>query len=134
MPREKLLPVTGEVCPHHFILTADEILEDDGNYKMVYRLQGRRRGSVRRGLADGTMDVISTDHAPHSEEEKNRSMAKAAFGIVGLNIWCYLYGACEDGNFVCDADGRDELQSGADSGLSDKGAVAEREEGRFGDF
>ena len=85
LAKEEGLPVTGEVCPHHFILTADDILEDDGNYKMNPPLRGKKDVEVlRRGLADGTMDVISTDHAPHSEEEKNRSMAKAAFGIVGL--------------------------------------------------
>ena len=126
------LPVTGEVCPHHFILTADDILEDDGNYKMNPPLRGKKDvEALRQGLADGTMDVISTDHAPHSEEEKNRSMAKAAFGIVGLET----SGACEDGNFVCDADGReDELQSGADSGTFGQRSCSRREEGRFGDF
>ncbi|MGN0405947.1 MAG: dihydroorotase [Bariatricus sp.] len=79
------LPVTGEVCPHHFTLCTDDIREDDGNYKMNPPLRSREDvEALKRGLADGTMDVISTDHAPHSAEEKNRSMAKAAFGIVGL--------------------------------------------------
>ena len=79
------LPVTGEVCPHHFTLCTDDIREDDGNYKMNPPLRaGEDVEALKRGLADGTMDVIATDHAPHSAEEKNRSMAKAAFGIVGL--------------------------------------------------
>ncbi|MCI7149100.1 dihydroorotase [Bariatricus sp. HCP28S3_E4] len=79
------LPVTGEVCPHHFTLCTDDIREDDGNYKMNPPLRAREDvEALKRGLADGTMDVIATDHAPHSAEEKNRSMAKAAFGIVGL--------------------------------------------------
>ncbi|MGN8848602.1 dihydroorotase [Bariatricus sp. HCP28S3_C2] len=79
------LPVTGEVCPHHFTLCTDDIRGDDGNYKMNPPLRAREDvEALKRGLADGTMDVIATDHAPHSAEEKNRSMAKAAFGIVGL--------------------------------------------------
>ena len=79
------LPVTGEVCPHHFTLCTDDIREDDGNYKMNPPLRAKEDvEALKRGLADGTMDVIATDHAPHSAEEKNRSMAKAAFGIVGL--------------------------------------------------
>lgn len=79
------LPVTGEVCPHHFILTSDDIKEDDGNYKMNPPLRSKADvEALKQGLKDGTMDVISTDHAPHSAEEKNKSMAKAAFGIVGL--------------------------------------------------
>ena len=79
------LPVTGEVCPHHFTLCTDDIREDDGNYKMNPPLRAREDvEALKRGLADGTMDVIATDHAPHSAEEKKRSMAKAAFGIVGL--------------------------------------------------
>lgn len=82
--REGLL-VTGEVCPHHFILTSDDIGEDNGNYKMNPPL--RRRADVealREGLKNGVMDVISTDHAPHAAQEKDKSMAQAAFGIVGL--------------------------------------------------
>ncbi|MDY5846256.1 MAG: dihydroorotase [Bariatricus sp.] len=85
LAKEQGLPVTGEVCPHHFTLCTDDIKEDDGNYKMNPPLRAREDvEALKKGLADGIMDVISTDHAPHSEEEKNRSMAKAAFGIVGL--------------------------------------------------
>ena len=85
------LPVTGEVCPHHFTLCTDDIREDDGNYKMNPPLRAREDvEALKRGLADGTMDVIATDHAPHSAEEKNRSMAKAAFGIVGLETGAAL--------------------------------------------
>ena len=83
--KEEGLAVTGEVCPHHFILTSDDIREDDGNYKMNPPLRSKADvEALKQGLKDGTMDVISTDHAPHSAEEKNKSMAKAAFGIVGL--------------------------------------------------
>ena len=85
LAKEEGLPVTGEVCPHHFILSTDDIREDDGNFKMNPPLRSRADvEALRQGLKDGIMDVISTDHAPHSEEEKNQSMKGAAFGIVGL--------------------------------------------------
>ena len=85
LAKEEGLPVTGEVCPHHFTLCTDDIKEDDGNYKMNPPLRSKKDvEALRKGLADGVMDVIATDHAPHSEEEKNQSMEKAFFGIVGL--------------------------------------------------
>lgn len=85
LAKEEGLPVTAEVCPHHFILTSDDIPEDDGNYKMNPPLRSRKDvEALRVGLRDGIMDVISTDHAPHAAEEKNKSMAEAAFGIVGI--------------------------------------------------
>lgn len=85
LAKEEGLNVTGEVCPHHFILTSDDIKEDDGNYKMNPPLRGKEdAAALKRGLAEGIMDVISTDHAPHAAEEKNCSMKEAAFGIAGL--------------------------------------------------
>lgn len=85
LAKEEGLPVTGEVCPHHFILSSDDIREDDGNYKMNPPLRSKADvEALRQGLRDGVMDVISTDHAPHAREEKDKSMAQAAFGIVGL--------------------------------------------------
>lgn len=85
LAKEEGLPVTGEVCPHHFILSTDDIPEDDGNYKMNPPLRSREDvEALVEGLRDGTIDVIATDHAPHAEAEKNRSMKLAAFGIVGL--------------------------------------------------
>lgn len=79
------LPVSAEVCPHHFILTTEDIPADDGNYKMNPPLRTREDvEALREGLRDGTMEVISTDHAPHSEEEKSRGFEKSPFGIVGL--------------------------------------------------
>lgn len=79
------LPVTGEVCPHHFTLCTDDIVEDDGNFKMNPPLRSREdKEALQAGLADDVMDVISTDHAPHAAEEKEGSMTTAAFGIVGL--------------------------------------------------
>ena len=79
------LKVTGEVCPHHFILSEDDIPENSGQYKMNPPLRSRADvEALRKGLHDGIMDVISTDHAPHAAEEKNKPMEQAAFGIVGL--------------------------------------------------
>ena len=85
LAKEENLPVTGEVCPHHFILTSDDIVADDANYKMNPPLRTKEdRDALVKGLKDGVFDVISTDHAPHSREEKQRSMTEAPFGIVGL--------------------------------------------------
>ncbi len=82
--KEQGVPVSGEVCPHHFAMTEDEIPSDDANYKMNPPL--RSRGDVDmlcQGLSEGIMEAISTDHAPHGEEEKKKSIADAPFGIVG---------------------------------------------------
>lgn len=85
LAKEEGLPVTGEVCPHHFTLCTDDIKENDGNYKMNPPLRSRKDvEALKAGLASDIMDVISTDHAPHSEEEKNQPMEKSPFGIVGL--------------------------------------------------
>ena len=79
------LPVTAEVCPHHFIMTTDDITEDDGNFKMTPPLRSKADvEALREGLKNNIMDVIATDHAPHAEQEKDKSMKDAAFGIVGL--------------------------------------------------
>lgn len=79
------LPVTGEVCPHHFTMSDDEITEDHGRFKMNPPLRSREDvQALKEALRDGIMDVISTDHAPHGEEEKNQSMRTAPFGIVGI--------------------------------------------------
>ena len=83
--KQEGIQVSGEVCPHHFILTSDDIPGDDGNFKMNPPLRAKKdREALIEGLKDGTIEVISTDHAPHAAQEKNRSMKFAAFGIVGL--------------------------------------------------
>lgn len=83
--KEAGLPVTGEVCPHHFTLSTEDIEFDDPNYKMNPPLRTRADvEALRQGLKEDIMDVISTDHAPHSQKEKTGSMADAPFGIVGL--------------------------------------------------
>ncbi|MBR0146303.1 MAG: dihydroorotase [Eubacterium sp.] len=76
--------VTAEVCPHHFTLTDADIPGDLGNWKMNPPLRSEEDvQALIEGLRDGTMDVISTDHAPHGEEEKQRGF-RSPFGIVGL--------------------------------------------------
>lgn len=79
------LAVSGEVCPHHFTLTDEDIKSDDANYKMNPPLRSRKDvAALKEGIQKGYIEVISTDHAPHSREEKAQSMEKAPFGIVGL--------------------------------------------------
>ena len=78
------IAVTCEVTPHHIALTDMDITEDNGRFKMNPPLRGAEdREAIWRGLQDGTIDCIATDHAPHSEEEKGRGLEKSAFGTVG---------------------------------------------------
>ena len=85
MAKKQGLPVTGEVCPHHFTLADEDITEDHGRFKMNPPLRGRKDvEALKKALSDGIMDIISTDHAPHGAEEKNQTMKNAPFGIVGL--------------------------------------------------
>ncbi len=79
------LKVTGEVCPHHFSLTEEDIDCDDANFKMNPPIRTKKDvEELVLGIKNKIMGIISTDHAPHSEEEKNGSMTNAPFGIVGL--------------------------------------------------
>lgn len=79
------IPVTGEVCPHHFAMTDDEIPCDDANYKMNPPLRSKEDlEALIKGLKEGIIDVIATDHAPHGQEEKAKSFTEAPFGIVGF--------------------------------------------------
>lgn len=85
MAKKQGLPVSAEVCPHHFTMSDDEITEDNGRFKMNPPLRNREDvDALKEGLKTGIMEVISTDHAPHGKEEKDQSMLKAPFGIVGL--------------------------------------------------
>jgi dihydroorotase len=84
LAKQEGLPVTGEVCPHHFVLSEDDIKSDDADYKMNPPLRKSEDvEALKKALQSGIIDVISTDHAPHSAEEKAKSMAEAPFGIVG---------------------------------------------------
>ena len=76
--------VTCETGPHYLLLSEDE-LQEEGRFKMNPPLRSREdREALVEGLLDGTIDMIATDHAPHSAEEKARGLEKSAFGIVGL--------------------------------------------------
>jgi dihydroorotase len=73
------------VTPHHFTLTDSDIQDFDTNYKMNPPLRGvEDREAILAALADGTIDAIATDHAPHASHEKQVEFERAAFGITGL--------------------------------------------------
>ncbi len=77
------LPVTCEVTPHHLISIDEDV--KDANWKMNPPLRGDSdRDALVKGLLDGTIDIVATDHAPHTAQEKSKSIAEAPFGIVGL--------------------------------------------------
>ncbi len=79
------LKVSAEACPHHFILTDEAVTEYGTNAKMNPPLRKREDvQEVLEGLRDGTIGVICTDHAPHTDEEKGQPLDKAPFGIAGL--------------------------------------------------
>lgn len=79
------LPVTAEACPHHFTLTEEACLGYNTFAKMNPPLRTARDvAAVIEGLADGTLDCIATDHAPHAPQEKECEFDRALFGIVGL--------------------------------------------------
>ena len=76
--------VTCETAPHYLVLDEND-LREDGRFKMNPPLRSKDdRLTLLEGVLDGTVDIIATDHAPHSAEEKTRGLEKSAFGIVGL--------------------------------------------------
>ena len=76
--------ITCETGPHYLILDEND-LREDGKFKMNPPLRGKEdKLALIEGIVDGTIDMIATDHAPHSAEEKSRGLEKSAFGIVGL--------------------------------------------------
>ena len=78
------IDVTCETAPHYLVMD-DSCLQEDGRFKMNPPLRSPAdREALLEGLTDGTIDMIATDHAPHSAEEKSRGLEKSAFGIVGL--------------------------------------------------
>jgi dihydroorotase len=86
------LPVTAEAAPHHLLLTDAACMSYDPNYKMNPPL--RSAGDVealREGVADGTIDCLATDHAPHSAEESDLEFSLAPFGIISLECALGLY-------------------------------------------
>lgn len=76
--------VTSETAPHYLVL-CDEDMQEDGRFKMNPPLRSREdKKALIEGIKDGTIDMIATDHAPHSAEEKGRGLEKSLMGIVGL--------------------------------------------------
>lgn len=102
MAKEQGLPVTAEVCPHHFTMSDEEITEDHGRFKMNPPLRSKADvQALKDALKNGIMDVISTDHAPHGAEEKDQSMLKAPFGIVGIeNSFALSYTELVKGGYL----------------------------------
>ena len=85
LAKEDGVDVSAEVCPHHFTLTEDDIKNDDANYKMNPPLRSKAdKKALVEGLSKGVMETIATDHAPHHKDEKDKGIASAPFGIVGL--------------------------------------------------
>ncbi len=85
LARERGVRISAEACPHHFTFSSDDMVPGDTNFKMNPPLRTREDvQALRGGLRDGIIDVIATDHAPHSQSDKNDSMLRAPFGIIGL--------------------------------------------------
>lgn len=111
LAKEEGLPVTGEVCPHHFILTDEDIKEDDGNFKMNPPLRSREDvEALREGLKNDIMDVISTDHAPHGSRREEPDHEDGAVWNCGIGDVrsADLYRACGAGDSDAYADGRED--------------------------
>lgn len=82
--KEDGVNITCETAPHYLILT-DNDLQEEGRFKMNPPLRSKEdRQALIEGICDGTIDMIATDHAPHSAEEKSRGLSGSAFGIVGI--------------------------------------------------
>jgi len=78
------IPVTCETAPHYLLLN-EGMLQETGNWKMNPPIRSvADQMALLAGIQDGTIDVIATDHAPHSAEEKSRGLEHSAFGIVGI--------------------------------------------------
>ncbi len=86
------LPVTAEATPHHLLLTDASCMTFDPNYKMNPPLRSSADvEAVRAGVVDGTIDCLASDHAPHSQEEKELEFALAPFGIISIECALPLY-------------------------------------------
>ncbi len=91
--KERGVRVTAEATPHHLIFTDADLLEYSTDLKVNPPLRSEEdRQALRRGLADGTLDAVATDHAPHSREEKEAEFDRAPFGVIGMeSAWPALY-------------------------------------------
>lgn len=83
--KAKGLPVTAEVCPHHFSLSDEDIIAYDSNYKMKPPLRCKHDiDAAIEGIINGSIDAIATDHAPHAGSDKMQEFERCPFGILGL--------------------------------------------------
>ena len=83
--RARGVKITGEVCPHHIALTDESIQNFDTNYKINPPLRSERDvAAIMEGIADGTLSILASDHAPHAQFEKEVEFDRAPFGILGL--------------------------------------------------
>jgi dihydroorotase len=83
--KQRDINVTAEVAPHHLVLTTNEVLGYDPTYKVNPPLRPSEHvKALREALADGTIDAVATDHAPHARHDKDHAFAEAAFGMLGL--------------------------------------------------
>ena len=83
--KKRGVKITCETCPHYFTFTVDEVLNSGTNAKMNPPLREEKdKQAIIEGIKEGTIDCIITDHAPHSEEEKNQELSKAPNGIIGF--------------------------------------------------
>ncbi len=83
--KKRGVPITCETCPHYYSFTVKEVLESGTNAKMNPPLREEDdRLAIIKGLQEGTIDAIITDHAPHSEEEKQKPLSQAPNGIIGF--------------------------------------------------
>ena len=90
--RARGVRVSGEVCPHHIALTDESIQNFDTNFKMNPPLRAQRDvDAMLEGIADGTLDILASDHAPHAKFEKEVEFDAAPFGIVGLETELGLF-------------------------------------------
>jgi dihydroorotase len=90
--KERGVRMTGETTPHHLVLTDEAVATYDTNTKMNPPLRSARdREALIQGVVDGTIDCLATDHAPHTDIEKDGDFDSAPFGIVGLETALGLY-------------------------------------------
>lgn len=90
--KERGVPISGEICPHHIALTDDSLQGYDTNYKMNPPLRTKRDvEALLQGVADGTIEYLSSDHAPHCDFEKEVEFDDAPFGILGLETELGLF-------------------------------------------
>jgi dihydroorotase len=124
--------VSAEVTPHHLFLTDEAVADYDTNAKMAPPLRSRADvEAVRAGLADGTIDAIASDHAPHHRDEKDVEFEHAANGVVGLETTLGLglrlvsEGVCDLATFVLRASTAPARLLGIPAGTLAPGALAD---------